>query len=253
MNDSTFPYLDMGSMNEEQRLNLQGRLLRECDDIIFRFCELIFHAIQSLTTNGVSVVSLRTTLANLGTYMSVGNQAALLRDQMERLRRAQTIEEIFDILSDYYSFFNYGLIEMIIHQFGTPDDRERLDTYIRDFRQFCSRRTFQCTPNIFGRTVKNGRSVLVVKVKQKWDPQEGRNLDQVLRLRNTLADILGVRPETLYLWRINRGCVELFFQVPGFVERDIFPLSPRQESRITSTGITKLVCGSNEFHLKVSV
>ena len=240
-------------MNEEQRLNLQGRLLRECDDIIFRFCELIFHAIQSLTTNGFSIVSLRITLANLGTYTSVRNQAALLRDQMERLRRAQTIEEIFNILSDYYSFLNYGLVEMIIRQFGTPDDRERLNTYIRHFRQFCTRRTFQCPPNIFGRTVESGRSVLVVKVEQTWDPQEGGNLDQVLRLRNTLADILGVLPETLYLWRIDRGCVELLSQVPGFVEEDVFPLSPAQESRITSTGITKLVCGSNEFHLKVSV
>ena len=66
-------------------------------------------------------------------------------------------------------------------------------------------------------------------------------------LARLIGDILRVEPSTLYLCRIDDGCIELLFQVPPFVEEDIFPLSMEQERSLTSVGVIKLTCGNYSF------
>lgn len=53
--------------------------------------------------------------------------------------------------------------------------------------------------------------------------------------------------QTLHLCQIDQGCVELQFQIPSFVEEDIFPLSVEQERSLTTIGVTRLTCRSYRF------
>ena len=244
---SSFPYLNIGKLSRRDKLALQSKLLKDSDDIISEFSDLIHYTINSIVSSCVSVKKLRTRLGSLGAYRPTRDPAPLLRNQLREISSAEDVEEVFCILDDYYSFFNYGIIEKLIGWFGTPEDKERLETYTENFQRFCKRRTFECPPDVFGHTVDKRKSNLVVKVEESWDPTEGCSLENVLRLCNSLADILGVESETLYLCRIDKGCVELLFQVPSFVEEDIFPLSVEQERSLTSVGVTRLTCGSYRF------
>jgi len=123
---------------------------------------------------------------------------------------------VFSILGNYYSFFNYGVIEKIIRWFGTQEDKKRHDAYMEHFKRFCKRRTFECPSDIFGHIADKGKTNLVVKVEESWDPTDGCSLENVLRLRNSIAEILEVESETLYLCRIDKGCVELLVPSPFF-------------------------------------
>lgn len=80
-----------------------------------------------------------------------------------------------------------------------------------------------------------------------WTPINWYSLENVVNLRITLGDILKVEPETFYLYRIDNGCVELMFQVPSFIEEDIFPLSVEQKRSLASIGVSKLTCGSYRY------
>ena len=244
---SCFPYLDMEKLSKGDRLTLQGKLLKDSDDIISEFSNLNDCTINSLVASNVSVMKLHNRLSTLGAYRPTRDAVPLLRNQLDEIKRAKDVEEVFSILVDYYSFFNYGIIEKIIGWFGTQEDKERLETYTDHFKRFCKRRTFECPPDIFGRAVNEGKTNLVVKVEESWDPSDGCSLEVVLRLRNCLAEILGVESETLYLCQIDNGCVELLFQVPSFVEEDIFPLSLEQERSLLPVGVTRLTCGSYSY------
>ena len=244
---SSFPYFNIGNLSSQARLALQSKLLKDSDNIMLEFGDLKHHTINSIVSSGVSVKELHTSLSSLGAYRPVHNQVPLLRNQMDEIERAEDVRSVFCILDKYYSFFNYGILEKLIGWFGTPEDKERLQTYTENFKRFCKRRTFECPPDVFGHTVDKGKTNLVVKYEESWDPTEGCSLENVLRLRNYLADILEVKPETLYLCRVDEGCIELLFQVPSFVEEDIFPLSMEQERSLTAVGVTRLTCGSYRF------
>lgn len=164
----------------------------------------------------------------------------------QEINQAENIEKVFHILRDYHSFFNYGVIERVISWFGTEDDKKRLEAYREHFERFCKRRTFECPSDIFGHCVDKGKSNLVVKVQGAMDPM-WYSLENVVNLRITLGDILKVEPETFYLYRIDNGCVELMFQVPSFIEEDIFPLSVEQKRSLASIGVSKLTCGSYRY------
>ena len=244
---SSFPYLDMGKLSKRDRLALQSKLLKDSDDIVSEFGDLIHYTINSIVASRISVMKLCTRLSSLGAYRPTRDPVPLLRNQLSEIKRAEDVEEVFSILDDYYSFFNYDIIEKIIGWFGTQEDKERLEAYTDHFKRFCKRRTFECPPNIFGHTIDKGKTNLVVKVEESWDPSDGCSLEIILRLRNSLAEILGVESEMLYLCRIDKGCVELLFQVPSFVEEDIFPLSVEQETSLASIGVTRLTCGSYSY------
>ena len=236
----------MGKLSQRDRLALQSKLLKDSDAVISEFSDLIHYTITSIASQ-VSVLKLRTRLSSLGSYRPTRDPVPLLRNHLDEIRRTEDVEEVFCILDDYYSFFNYGVIEKVIGWFGTPEDKERLDAYTEHFTRFCKRRTFECPSDIFAHPVDKGKTNLVVKVEESWDPTEGCSLENVLRLHNSVAEILEVESETLHLCRIDKGCVELLFQVPSFVEEDIFPLSTEQERSLASIGVSRLTCGRYSY------
>ena len=238
-------YFDIRKLSEQEKLGLQCRLLQDSDKIMDEFSDLTHYTIESIASSCVSVKELHTHLSGLGAYKPIHEQVPLLRDQLNEIKRAENVKDVFNILHDYYSFFNYHIIEKLIGWFGTPEDKKRLETYMKNFERFCKRMTFECPPDIFG-SVNKGKTSLVVKVEESWGPAKGCPLETVIRLRNTLGDILGVEPSTLYLCRIDEGCVELMFQVPSFIE-DIFPLSINQEKSLTSIRVTRLTCVNYSF------
>ena len=243
---SNFPYLDTRELSQEKKLALQCKLLNDSDKIMDEFSNLMHFTIESIVSSCVSVKELHTHLSSLGSYKSIHKQVPLLRDQLDEIKTAENVKDVFNILQDYYSLFNYYILEKLIGWFETTEDKERLETYIENFKTFCKRMTFECPPDMYS-SVNKGKTNFVVKVEESWGPAKGCPIETVLRLRISLGNILGVEPWTLHLCRIDEGCVELMFQVPSFVEEDIFPLFMVQERSLSSVGVTRLTCGKYRF------
>ena len=243
---SSFPYLDIRKLSVQEKARLHYKLQEEYKKIMDEFSDLIHYTIESVESSGVSVVKLHTRLSNLWAYKPIHKEVPLLLDQLDKIEGAESVDRVFSILQKYYSFFNYYIIEKIIGWFGTPEDKERLETYDKNFKRFCKRRTFECPPDIFG-PIDKEKTNLKVKVEEVCSSAKGCPVETVRQFRNSLGDILGVEPWTLHLCRIDDGCMELLFQFPFFVEEDIFPLSTKQERLLTSVGVIKLTCGSYSF------
>ena len=243
---SSFPYLDLSGLTHQQQQELKGRLRFESQKIMIRFQELVSATIKSLKRQCVPLDDLVSHVMTLGAFDPVFKepQVPLFRYCFQKLKAADTIPKVFLVLNDYFSFFNYHIIEHIIKELGTEEDKAELQRYKDDFSQYAKRRIFECLPE-FGPLSDADHADVFVKVDAHYNDC---TVAEIEVFRHKLSEILCVSSQgVLHLFRVEQGCLELSFQVPSFVQHEIFPLSREQERALKDVGVIKLTCGEYQF------
>ena len=213
---------------------------------MIQFQELVSATIESLIRQTTSLDKLVSHVMTLGAFKPVFRepQVPLFQYCFEELKSADTIPKVFWVLKDYFSFFNYHIIEYIIKPLGTEEDKAKLQKYKDDFNQYAKRRIFECQPE-FGPLSDVYHADIFVKVDEQY---ENYTVAEIGVLRHKLSDLLRVSSEgVLHLCRVEEGCFQLTFQVPSFVQHEIFPLSRQQEKALKAEGVIKLTCGEYQF------
>ena len=175
-------------------------------------------------------------------------QVPLFQYCFQKLEAAGTIPKVFLALKDYLSFFNYHILEHIIEELGTEDDKAELQKYKEDFKQYAKRRIFECSRE-FGPVSDADHVDIFVKVDSQYDKY---TVEQIERLRHKLSEILRVSSQgVLRLCRVDKGCFKLMFQILLFVQQEVFPLSREQEIALENEDVIKLTCGEYQFSVKL--
>ena len=208
--------------------------------------------IESLIRRNVSQDMLVSYVMTLGAFDPVLKEPQLpvFRYCFKELKAANTIYEIFMVLNDYFSFFNYQLIEHIIKSLGTDEDKAELQRYKKDFNQYAKRRIFECLPE-FGPVSDADHADIFVKVDSQY---ENYTVAEIEEFRHALSEILRVSSQgILRLCRVDKGCFQLMFQVPSLVQHKIFPLSTEQERALAAVAVIRLTCGEYHFLVRLFV
>ena len=105
---------------------------------MMQFQELVSKTIKSLIRQNVSLDELVSHVMTLGAFNPVFKQlqVPLFQYYFQELKTADTIPKIFLVLKDYFSFFNYDIIEHIIEVLGTEEDKANLQRYKSNFEQY---------------------------------------------------------------------------------------------------------------------
>ena len=245
------PYLDASRLTESQRTMLVGRLLDESQDMLFDFRHLVSTARKSLIQQNIPPEDLVAELLSLDVLDPVLNKAKVpgtdtpvFRECQEKLQEAKSINAVFFIIKDYFSFFNYKIIECIINEFGTKDDQEAVRSYKETFERYCKHRVFECPPHIYGSRSESGLACLVVK---KDDVLGNFSMNELKLFHYRLCRILQVTEHTLQLLSVEEGCLQLTFQIPTFVQHLVLPLSEDQETSLKAEGVRVLMCGGYKY------
>ena len=249
---SSFPYLDLSGLTHEQQQELRGRLCSESQEIMMRFQKLVSTTIKSFQKQCVPLDDLVSHVMTLGAFDPVfkGPQVPVFHLYFEELKTADTIPKVFMVLNDYFSFFNYHIIEHIIEVLGTEEDKTELQKYKEHFDQYAKRRIFECLPE-FGPVSDANHADIFVKLDSHYDKH---TVAQIEGFRHKLSDILHLSSHgILRLCRVDKGCFQLTFQVPAFVQHEILPLSIRQERALAALGVIKLTCGEYQCLVILSV
>ena len=249
---SSFPYLNMSGLTDEQQQELRSRLSVESQEIIFKFQQLFSTVYESLCERNVPVNKLVTHLFSLGALdpVSKNSQKPLLQTFQQELRNAECIEDVLWVIRDYFSFFNYHVIEHIVSGLGTEQDKLELQNYKKEFQQYSKRRIYECPP-IYGPMSDAGHALLDLKVDSAYEQFTVKELEN---FRYRLSKIFCVSSKgVLRLCRVEKGSFQLIFQVPLFVQQEIFPLSGEQESALAAEGVIRLTCGDYQFTVKVGI
>ena len=135
---SSFPYLDLSGLTHEQQQELSGRLRFESQEIMMQFQKLVSTTIRSLRNKKIPLADLVSDIMTLGAFDPVYKQRQVpaFHHYFNNLQRADTVSKVFLVLADYFSFFNYQIIEHIIEMNGTEEDKENLQRYEEKFNQY---------------------------------------------------------------------------------------------------------------------
>ena len=218
-----------------------------------QFQKLVSATIVSLEKQQIPLTRLVSHLMALGAFDPVykegAKQVPAFYHHFEELQTADTVPKVFLALADYFSFFNYHVIEHIITVLGTKEDNENLQTYKALFDHYAKRRIYECLPQ-FGSVSETDHADIFVKVDSQY---ENYTVTEVERFRCQLSELLHVSPQgVLRLCRVEKGCFQLTFQVPSFVQREVFPLSQEQEKALAEMGVIRLTCGEYQFLVEVN-
>ena len=83
---------------------------------------------------------------------------------------------------------------------------------------------------------------------------ENYTVTEIEGFRQKLSKILRVSSQgVLRLCRVEKGCFQLLFQVPSFVQQVIFPLSREQERALAAEGVIRLTCGEYQFQVSFCI
>ena len=140
------------------------------------------------------------------------------------------------------------MIEHIVNELDTDQDRVELQNYKKDFQQYSKRRIYEC-PTVYGPMSSTGHADLVCKVDSAY---EQFTVEELKSFEYRLSKIFHISPQSvLRLCREEEGCLQLIFQIPSFVQQEIFPLSSEQEKALAVEGVIRLTCGDYQFTAKV--
>ncbi len=162
------------------------------------------------------------------------------------LRDCTSVDEVWKIISVYFSFFNYHLLEDMVDHLGTEQDKQNMISYKSDFMKYAERMVYEC-PAELGYQVE-GDHTLHVKLDSTYD---NSTLNQLAIFKKRLCDVLKVQRSSLILYRVERGCYELKFQTRTHIKDRIFPLSSDQQTELGNLGVVWIQCDEYEYHTEL--
>ena len=267
-------YTAWGTLDPDDKIDLEARLLTDAETIGEKFAHLCSMARDSFERRGITPQMLTDTLLDLTVYKpgrSCHDIIPLLKEEGGALVSAQSVRETFHALRPHMSFFNYEILKFLIEREGSENDKTALATFLRDFIDFCKRHVFEVPFT----TYSNGHHFDGHKTKQRlhikvtehfkaaflikssceavpstsdnsqanniYSSKLGMNLEDAKNIQRKLSDILNLNPSSLYLDSISEGNVILTFLLPMCVSLAGLDCNP-EIALLSSNGVIFL-CG----------
>ena len=171
---------------------------------------------------------------------------------VQTIQKSNTYDDLFDLLLQYVSWFNYEIFTALISTFMKNNQQIQISwkAYEEKLMEYLSLGKgvrVVSSPTIRGLPEDVGTKVMIVKVEQ-----EDHVYNDLALFRKAVAKALNQSDLFLYLCTIDTGCVELRFVIPDFLLDEIFPLTSQQINiTLPNLGIIAIYC--DKYHVRVSV
>ena len=213
-----FPHLNTESLSSQEKEDLFARLRMQSGKMQDEFAILVDRVGKSLVNRKISAKDLRVLVAH-----SQKNKLFNL------FKRKKSITKLFLELRNYWSFFDYEFLGVIIKS-HCPELMSELAEYVSCFKKYCERRIYEVPVNAFG---KEGdiKSKLYVKCDDNFDES---TVGDVKELESRLSDLLSTK---LYLLSVKEGCIKLVFNSLCDIT---VPVTVKQTQQLKKLGILSI-------------
>ena len=219
---SAFPFLDTNQLTEDEKLNLHVKLIERTRTINNEFKDLVYQMSESFED-----------LQKVANFIKIRLSISIPSSEVN------SACAIIEHLNKHTSFFNYDNVKLVINEFGTDEDKEKIKAYITNFENFCKRSVFEVPEAVFGPPPDRGQ-MLVFKVTDQIIDSLPRTCDRdspeshptvkqsAKTLQISLNDARNIQMNIAKLLRIEnvgclvflgarKGCIELKFSVPSAI------------------------------------
>ena len=236
-NKVLFPYLDMTGLDEADRIDLKDRLRFETREIKLFFAKFTLNVIRSLEELQIPLEKIKISVFSLEAFTDDIGVKVLDEEDRREIKTAKTLSEVFIVLQNYISFFNYHIIKHIIDQHGATRDHTWLEEYLEKFHDFCKRSIFELPQDAF---TSNSRARKTAKIFTLKCTEGVSTMQGVKRATGDIARIFHLKSSALQLCSVEKGCVELQFLISAAVADRIFPVSLSERSALSEIGVQVL-------------
>ena len=169
--------------------------------------ERIRHNFSNLQTMIRKSIKTNTDHKDLAAH--VAGMSMLTKEDKKQVADAFTVDDIFIILTDYWSMLDFNNLENIAQHFCHDAVKQEMKQYKDDVRRFCERRVSEFPHGSLSNGTDNeGRDKLVVILDLKDPP-----LKHILRIKEVIANILEKPASKLVLCDISPGSVIVTFWI----------------------------------------
>ena len=224
-----FPYLSPGKMDEDELTYHRNELVDQTEKIKQVFNGLLLHLKQDIETTAKLEDVVLLLLFN---FKDKGFE--------ELMHTCKSITEVFSQLSNFVSFFNFDLVKVLAHHFGSLAIKKKLKRYKIRFQKYSKRRVCECPKDAFGEAEKSDK-IYRIKTDKILETFTVEDLD---KLQHEIRKILGHK--LLRLLKVEDGCIELTFRV---INCDDFDISEDQKQSLSDLGVLSVACQQKVLYI----
>ena len=235
----------MEDLDSDTRRELKRQLDRRRKEIREKYASFVVCLSDAVEATGVSLKRFRLFLLGLSAFESSHEeeQPILLDDVKDQIKKADSISDIFEILTtDCCSYINVGIFESIIDKYRIDTDSDKDLQYSEHLKAYLKSHKISefimINPKLESIPENSDKLIL------KFNVALPSNITKVLDLKSAIADILDVDSRTLRLVGIEKGCVVVTFLIPATVANCVFDsgLTAKQEADIRALSVLWLEC-----------
>ena len=242
-------YTAWASLTPDDKLNLEARLTTEAEAIRKDFALLCWRARDSFEQRNIKPRTLASALLDLTVHEDSPDSSSLLKEKEEALLHAKSVHDTFDVLRPHMNFFNYEILQFLIEGKGSKEDKSALAKFLKNFEEFCRRHVFEVPFNVYSNghnsepenTIRQQRlhvkiterfkSALSIKTSSESEQSMSDSihikkvcsdkldicLEDAKNIQRKLAQVLNLKPSSLFLESIQEGSIILTFLLPECV------------------------------------
>lgn len=175
---------------------------------------------ENLQAMGKTPIDLGSDLLNVAAFSHSRQDLMLLSSHQPELKKADNLNDIFDLLSrEYASFLNYDIFEFIVNSYKLDKSQEELQ-YPEHLQDYIKRHSISefMKINPLLKEISDTSTELILKINMSTTSR----LAKITELKESLANTLHINIATLRLLDIKDGCIEVTFLLPTHIAELLF-------------------------------
>ena len=250
------PYLDVEGLTPEEEQAKREHHIREFKEVLFALQVLISDTIKGLKRNNHTPKSVADYMESIEAFYRSRNSeeepVPLFRHLMAQIREMTSIEQVFVIIREHYSYFNHHVILEMKHSLAAlQSNRGRELTFTEKFNYYARRKVTEC-PQLYALPSLQGYCTMILLTNR--DPLN-LSIHEVESVRLRLGIQLRLARNTLRLIYVEKAGVKRMtftFQFPSFLHPLVFPLTDEQKTAFQKEKIVCIDCCDYRFSIEVS-
>ncbi len=217
------------------------QLKNETDKMKERFAVLIKRALSSLKKHEVSMGELKTLLKQLN--------APKKSKLSNKLKKITDIGKAFEVLSRFWSFFDYEILGVIIKKFCF-DIYQDFEEYVSKFKKYCNRRVCEVPDDSYSTKLSESeeKKKLHIQIDQTFINEFERL--KMVDLKDLICTLRKILNTDLRILKFRDSVVLTFHCL---YELDVlFPLSSKQEEELQEMGVVRIYSEEQEYYQQSS-
>lgn len=152
---------------------------------------------------------------------------------LECIKTDDAFHEIYMVLSQYTTWYNYELLKSIVEKYANPPIKQRMQHYCTKLNEFEERIILDSVKDISFCQPQQNSITIIIKMPNHQCKQ--LHLNEIRKMQHALADEAGIERAAVRIYKVVEGSVEIIFLVPlalapYLIVSSICPLLTSQES-----------------------